>query len=425
MKPDNEVALYRRGLAHAQLGQWVEVAADSSKVIELSPRHPEPWFQRGRARAKLGKVDEAIADYVKGLQVSPEHVPGCVDLWLLYEQSGDWTDAKTQFTKVIERAPRNEAAWHFRGYARSRLGDDKAAIADYDTAIKLKPTNETALWRRGLAHANLGQWDKAVLDYTESLKLKGDLDSIWNLRAIAHLRLRQCEKAVADATRAIELNPKNRVYRLNRGLDYAEWGHWQEAAVDFQEADKLGSTEVLPRVFKALALLAAGDVAGHERACASLLQDFANADDPAVAARFVWTCCTVPRALTDYAPAVALAEKTVNNGRTYPGLRALGATLYRAGKFESAARRLQEAVALQEQSPAAWLFLAMAHHRTSHADEAAKWFKRADRWMEQARKETDVKVGSAEPPLWLRLDWTERLVLERLRHEAAELLATQ
>ena len=75
------------------------------------------------------------------------------------------------------------------------------------------------------------------------------------------------------------------------GLDYAEWGHWQEAAVDFQEADKLGSARRVP----ALALLAAGDVAGYQNACASLLQDFANVDDTAVAARLVWTCCTVPK----------------------------------------------------------------------------------------------------------------------------------
>ena len=73
--------------------------SDSSKVIELSPGHPDPWFQRGRARAKLGQADEAIADCVKGPQVSPEHVPGCVDLWLLHEQSGDWTDAQASSPK--------------------------------------------------------------------------------------------------------------------------------------------------------------------------------------------------------------------------------------------------------------------------------------------------------------------------------------
>jgi hypothetical protein len=56
-------------------------------------------------------------------------------------------------------------------------------------------------------------------------------------------------------------------------------------------------------------------------------------------------------------------------------LNTLGAALYRAGRFEEAIRRLNEGAKTRgdEGVPKGFAFLAMAHHRLGHQDDAKHW----------------------------------------------------
>jgi hypothetical protein len=78
---------------------------------------------------------------------------------------------------------------------------------------------------------------------------------------------------------------------------------------------------------------------------------------------------------------VRLAERAVDGvsglGKANT-LNTLGATLYRAGRFAEAVRRLEEGI--QERKGVSlegdWVFLAMAHHRLGHHNEARRWLDR-------------------------------------------------
>ena len=63
--------------------------------------------------------------------------------------------------------------------------------------------------------------------------------------------------------------------------------------------------------------------------------------------------------------------------------------------------------------PFDWLFLAMAHHRLGHAEEARSWLDRSVRWIGQAAD------GSREVTA---LSSVNRLTLGLLRSEAEALL---
>ena len=56
----------------------------------------------------------------------------------------------------------------------------------------------------------------------------------------------------------------------------------------------------------------------------------------------------------------------------------LGAALYRAGRYDQAIGRLEEAVRARGAagSPRDWAFLALAHHRLQHHAEAKRWLER-------------------------------------------------
>ena len=59
----------------------------------------------------------------------------------------------------------------------------------------------------------------------------------------------------------------------------------------------------------------------------------------------------------------------------------LGAALYRADRCDDAIRRLEEGIRLRggDGLPEDWAFLAMAHHRLGHRDEARRWLDRLGR----------------------------------------------
>ncbi len=89
--------------------------------------------------------------------------------------------------------------------------------------------------------------------------------------------------------------------------------------------------------------------------------------------------------------------------------RLLGAAHYRAGQYDAAVQRLNEAIALfRGGTPHDWLFLAMAQHRLGRRDEAGKSLAKAVSLV-------DEKAIAAQP-------WRQRLEWTVLRDEAQALI---
>jgi tetratricopeptide (TPR) repeat protein len=114
------------------------------------------------------------------------------------------------------------------------------------------------------------------------------------------------------------------------------------------------------------------------------------------------------------------------NSRNYRSLNQYGAVLYRAGRYEESLKRLAEAEAAyrtddEKMTDIAcnWLFLAMAHHRLGHNEEARRWHD-----MALARIDQELGKESEERGVATSLPWNRRLTLQLLRREAEELLKT-
>src|SRR5262249_26320044 len=133
----------------------------------------------------------------------------------------------------------------------------------------------------------------------------------------------------------------------------------------------------------------------------------------------VWTCVLGPDAVSDWKPVVDLAEKAfVADPKNYDRLGDLGAVLYRAGRFEEAARRLTEAEAAfpEAKNPSrtiiyTWLFRAMTERRRGQAEEARKWLDKAVEAIEQPPERSKHANAGA---------WNRRLTMHLLQREAQE-----
>jgi hypothetical protein len=146
---------------------------------------------------------------------------------------------------------------------------------------------------------------------------------------------------------------------------------------------------VLRRYFGA-ALLASGDRAGWRSSNAALLNLFGGTLSPWTANGVAGACTLGPEAATDPGMVVRLAETAVKGAREIGkavALSTLGAALYRAGRCDEAIGRLEEAIRARGGVglPADWAFLAMAHHRLGHRDEAHRWLD----WLREHQPSTD------------------------------------
>jgi tetratricopeptide (TPR) repeat protein len=207
----------------------------------------------------------------------------------------------------------------------------------------------------------------------------------------------------------LKLDPGNADSRSLRGQALAALGHWPEAAAGFEKAQE-SQPDLQLAGWHSACLAAAGNWAAHRRACADVLAHFDKDVDGNSANSLAWLCVRFRVGSGDVDRPLNLAEQAVAARPQEPAyLNTLGAALYRAGRFEDAVRKLQEAIGVQntEGTASHWLFLALAHHRLGHTEEAKKWLAKAQRWLDQAPKD-----GAGALP------WDQRLELKLLRAEA-------
>ncbi len=218
-----------------------------------------------------------------------------------------------------------------------------------DTAPRLDPILfGPAPTARGDAWKERGLWEQAEAAYAEATRARPFNASIWETLARLHAERGHLDRAAATLAEAVRLMPDNPTV-------CGQWG---------------------------TALLGSGDQAGWRASCAALLDRFGGTIEPSTANSVAWDCAKGPDAAVDPGVPVRLAEIGVRGVTARPtsptSWNTLGRRLYRAGRYDEAIRRLEEGIQLRrgESLPQDWEFLAMAHHRLGHLDEARRWLDR-------------------------------------------------
>jgi serine/threonine protein kinase/WD40 repeat protein len=202
---------------------------------------------------------------------------------------------------------------------------------------------------------------------------------------------------------------------LTRAQKLARSEHWKEAGEAFEEAVASGAEHVDAHYARALFRQARGDQPAYSDACRQLLR-MADAAQmvPHVANDIAWTCSLGPGAVADYSSVIHLAEMAAAGGPSHSRLNTLGAVLYRAGRFEEAARHLSQAVEIHGKGTELdALFLAMAHQKLGHGEEARRWLRRGTAVGPVAMHDSGA-IGDET--------WNLKLELEIFRSEASAMI---
>jgi tetratricopeptide (TPR) repeat protein len=245
----------------------------------------------------------------------------------------------------------------------------------------------------------------------------------------------RCQEAEAEFNEAIQFQPEQSWFWALRGGAYADQGQWEKAAADFvqatqckePDADDWYAREMLNLrdgeawYAQALLHLREGNLGGYRQICADLLERFGG--------EATWTCTLSPNSGADPNRVVDLAEKVLaKSSRDHWHVTQLGAALYRARHFEEAVKQLTEATELsagpyQTNMLCTWFFLAMAHHRFGHAEEANRWLEKASRiTMDILKTPAKSSEKSSGANGTVTANWAGKLVLELLLSEAEQLI---
>ncbi len=244
------------------------------------------------------------------------------------------------------------------------------------------------------------------------------------LRARAFAGLRWADKAVAEYDAALKLSPQDAQTRLeahlNRGNCCTGLGQWGEAAAEFGKACQLGPDNTYLWRFRAVAHVAAGDVAAYRQACTAMVERFEKTDDRVAAGNVLNACVLRGDTLPDMARLLPLTR--VAGPIWHWGTWARGAALYRAGKYEESIRCFEMAAKIYRPRAWDWCFRAMAYQRLGHAEEARRCLVEAARWIDEANSE-ELDDPTSLRPGWG--SWDERVTYPLLLREAEALVGAK
>jgi serine/threonine protein kinase/tetratricopeptide (TPR) repeat protein len=105
LRPDSVVLRNCLGRALLASGAFAEASAEFSKVIEMRPTYPAPWFNRGVADAHLKKWESALASGREGIRLAPNHPDAHFGLGEVFRLQGNFAQAEVEYEKAIRLQP--------------------------------------------------------------------------------------------------------------------------------------------------------------------------------------------------------------------------------------------------------------------------------------------------------------------------------
>jgi WD40 repeat protein/tetratricopeptide (TPR) repeat protein len=431
-----------RARAYLRVGRLKEALADFTKATELAPGDGPLWLSRCLTHAQLGEMDSAAKAYKHAAELSGVIWVKTEDWRALAENGGKrkgkgpllpdglgWQQGVAECTRAIEGGTQDSWWRCGRALAHAALGEWEQAAEDFTAATERNPDCAEA-WQ-GLARAYffLRKEDALEKACAKALVLNPKDWSSWSLQYYTDLRRYygkekkgSLEQSIGDLTKAIELGEPGWGALAMRGHLHACLEKWEKAAADFARASQVPGADDIATYWHALLALKLGDPQGYRVACTAQIKRVLQTKEIKYDVVGRLACVLAPYPGADLDSLLPLLER---NALEYPNnseyLSAWGQVLYRVGQWEAAVRKLNEAEAaaarlkptqpplrVRQPPPKNWLFLAMAHSRLGHREDAKKWLEKF--------------IEEFQPNTFREADWSRRLEYQILQAEAESLV---
>lgn len=397
--------------------------ADREKLLQThNERLATEYVARSEEHARLGHEDLRLADIREAFRLDPDNLDAINAMYSVHVARGELDEAKSYARRAVSFPDVRVRDWRDRAEQFQSLGEYSNAVRALDKALAEYSGGWHLFVRRGAAKFFAGLYDEALKDLSTSLH--GRPADPYPLTRIDPATIAACPSEsfrsgiLKLADEAVELNHRAPPQLVARGILRAHLGLTAEAKLDFDAATASPTATAESLYHTALLELSNNDHASYRIRCRALSERFhdsQNADDWHWTA---WACALAPSGLENYDRVIENAQRALEQKPS--SLRdqvALGAILFRAGRFEEAHRHLTAAAKspnTNDTSPAySWYFLAMTNHHLGRHDEVQMWFDKAMALTAQALTDTNKA----------NIFWNRLLTLQRLDAEAKALLA--
>jgi WD40 repeat protein/serine/threonine protein kinase/predicted Zn-dependent protease len=357
------------------------------REAEVIPTGGAAHLRAGDRLRGFNDLDRAIDEYRTAVELDPKHLRARQALGFALLSKGRTDETIALCRKTIEIDPWSAADRMILGDALRRKNQLDEAIGEYRKAIEIQPKTASA-----------------IIAVAEILKDRNEVDA-----ALVVL-----DEGLRHAA------PDFRLW-LTRGDCYALQKKWRAAISDFTESNRIRSEDPVTWEKRALAHLGARDADGFRRTCAAMVKAWDKpVISPFAANRVYWTTSLVPDAMLDVGAMLKMQEQLVAKmPNSWHCEITYGALLFRAGQYEKSVKRLTALSKLGPQADNGYrgLFLALAHHKLGHADEARRQLDQAVAWIDAAQQ------GKIKNPfIRIPLAWTDAVAMAVLRAEAESLI---
>ena len=340
----------------AETGDIGEADKAFRRALELAPNSPLVLVNYAAMLRKFGQADAAIETYQRAVKVAPDFAKAWIELGMAALDAGRIQLALASLERAVKLQPDSAFAWHALGNAR-RAGDQmEAAEAAFRKAIALAPSSGTAWVNLGVVLRMLGRTDEALACFDSAAKSGYAGPELRDARAGTLLDSGRLVESVEQARRLTREHPDFVPGYLT--LAHLLWEHGpslkQENAVDMFRAAVLSRPQNLPlRLALVNFLLSAGlydESLVHVRA----LQ--AHGGNPVLSALEADALEMLGR--TEQA-GVLYAQVHGAGGNQDPAfLNSYARHLLKAGKWDAAVARAEEATRIDPNNQEAWAYIA-------------------------------------------------------------------
>jgi tetratricopeptide (TPR) repeat protein len=165
--------------------------------------------------------------------------PAAILGWLTFARNFDYRSHFAIWEDTATKRPKNPRALVSRANLyhtvdKMKADADARAIEDYTRALKENPRFAKAYYHRANAYYRLGQIDLAIADFSEMIRADRNFAPAWHWRGIAHHAKSNYRFAIRDLTRAIEKRTGSEETRAREGEAFYHAGRYDEIARDFE-----------------------------------------------------------------------------------------------------------------------------------------------------------------------------------------------
>ncbi|PWZ01707.1 putative mitochondrial precursor protein import receptor tom70 [Testicularia cyperi] len=208
------------------------------------------YNMRGTFKFVIGNAKEALSDLERSTSLRPNYVQSWVKKASVHMELSDKEAAFKDFDKAIEANADDPDIYYHRGQVNFILGEFDAAIKDYEKSTSLDDTFIFSQVQYAVAHYKNGNTGHSTASFRKLLRNFDGSSEAYNYYGELLLDQQKFEEAMEKFDRAIEI-----------------------------EANKTGSTNVLPMINKALALFQwKQDIVAAEDLCRKALDKDEDCD---------------------------------------------------------------------------------------------------------------------------------------------------